>query len=152
MKADAELETFKIRRYHFDDESFVHSLHSVRLDPDCPYEILIKALMADQPLSSSGDRKSSTRRNVRLSVNMCFWMLDGVFMGLVYPSHGCCGIRPQSTLVFVAKRPVVISVKRKIQRNCKIIAQRYNTSLDLSRPVNLRRKAKNALETFYDTF
>ncbi|MED6200828.1 hypothetical protein PIB30_089061 [Stylosanthes scabra] len=29
MKADAELGTFKIRRYHFDDESFVHPLHSV---------------------------------------------------------------------------------------------------------------------------
>ncbi|MED6108776.1 hypothetical protein PIB30_027326 [Stylosanthes scabra] len=36
MKADAELGTFKIRRYHFDDESFVHPLHSVRFDPDRP--------------------------------------------------------------------------------------------------------------------
>ncbi|MED6211502.1 hypothetical protein PIB30_074335 [Stylosanthes scabra] len=34
MKADAELGTFKIRCYHFDDESFVHLLHSVRFDPD----------------------------------------------------------------------------------------------------------------------
>ncbi|MED6177310.1 hypothetical protein PIB30_097069 [Stylosanthes scabra] len=36
LKADAELGTFKIRRYHFDDESFVHPLHSVRFDPDSP--------------------------------------------------------------------------------------------------------------------
>ncbi|MED6143992.1 hypothetical protein PIB30_011237 [Stylosanthes scabra] len=63
MKADAELGTFKIRRYHFDDESFVHPLHSVRFDPDRPYEILIEALMADKILSSSKDEKSSTRRS-----------------------------------------------------------------------------------------
>ncbi|MED6203915.1 hypothetical protein PIB30_004044 [Stylosanthes scabra] len=36
MKADAELGTFKIRRYHFDSESFVHPLHSVRFDPNHP--------------------------------------------------------------------------------------------------------------------
>ncbi|MED6181641.1 hypothetical protein PIB30_021065 [Stylosanthes scabra] len=62
MKADAELGTFKIRRYHFDDESFVHPLHSVRFDPDRPYEISIEALMADKILSASKDEKSSTER------------------------------------------------------------------------------------------
>ncbi|MED6174790.1 hypothetical protein PIB30_072303 [Stylosanthes scabra] len=50
MKTDAELGTFKIRRYHFDDESFVHPLHSVRFNPDRPYEIPIE------------DEKSSTER------------------------------------------------------------------------------------------
>ncbi|MED6222962.1 hypothetical protein PIB30_069445 [Stylosanthes scabra] len=62
MKADAELGTFKIRRYHFDDESFVHPLHSVRFDPDRPYEIPIEALMADKILSSSKDERSSNER------------------------------------------------------------------------------------------
>ncbi|MED6207064.1 hypothetical protein PIB30_032412 [Stylosanthes scabra] len=62
MKADAELGTFKIRCYHFDDESFVHPLHSVRFDPDRPYEIPIEALMADKILSASKDEKSSTER------------------------------------------------------------------------------------------
>ncbi|MED6159129.1 hypothetical protein PIB30_039451 [Stylosanthes scabra] len=62
MKADPELGTFKIRRYHFDDESFVHPLHSVRFDPDPPYEIPIEALMADKILSYSKDEKSSTGR------------------------------------------------------------------------------------------
>ncbi|MED6108479.1 hypothetical protein PIB30_024355 [Stylosanthes scabra] len=62
MKADDELGTFKIRRYHFDDESFVHPLHSVRFDPDRPYEIPIEALMADKILSASKDEKSSTGR------------------------------------------------------------------------------------------
>ncbi|MED6110209.1 hypothetical protein PIB30_040781 [Stylosanthes scabra] len=62
MKADAELGTFKIRRYHFDNESFVHPLHSVRFDPDRPYEIPIEALMADKILSASKDEKSSTER------------------------------------------------------------------------------------------
>ncbi|MED6157697.1 hypothetical protein PIB30_025641 [Stylosanthes scabra] len=63
MKANAELGTFKIRRYHFDDESFIHRLHSVGFDHDCPYEISIKALMANKSLSSSKDGKSSTRRS-----------------------------------------------------------------------------------------
>ncbi|MED6184681.1 hypothetical protein PIB30_049829 [Stylosanthes scabra] len=62
MKADAELGTFKIRRYHYDDESFVHPLHSVQFDPDRPYEIPIEALMADKTLSASKDEKSSTER------------------------------------------------------------------------------------------
>ncbi|MED6145316.1 hypothetical protein PIB30_023898 [Stylosanthes scabra] len=62
MKADAKLGTFKIRRYHFDDESFVHPIHSVRFDPDRPYEIPIEALMGDKILSTSKDEKSSTER------------------------------------------------------------------------------------------
>ncbi|MED6147491.1 hypothetical protein PIB30_044462 [Stylosanthes scabra] len=66
MKADAELGTFKIRHYHFDDESFVHPLHSVRFDPDHPYEIPIEALMADKILSTSKDEKLLAERS-RLS-------------------------------------------------------------------------------------
>ncbi|MED6180335.1 hypothetical protein PIB30_009403 [Stylosanthes scabra] len=62
MKADAELGTFKIRLYHFDDESFVHPLHSVQFEPDRPYEIPIEALMADKILSASKGEKSSTER------------------------------------------------------------------------------------------
>ncbi|MED6208032.1 hypothetical protein PIB30_041290 [Stylosanthes scabra] len=62
MKADAELGTFKIRRYVFDDESFVHPLHSVRFDPDRPYEIPIEALMADKILSASKSEESSAER------------------------------------------------------------------------------------------
>ncbi|MED6198085.1 hypothetical protein PIB30_062733 [Stylosanthes scabra] len=61
-KADAELGTFKIRRYHFDNESFVHPLHIVRFDPDRPYEISIEALMADKILSASKSEKSSAER------------------------------------------------------------------------------------------
>ncbi|MED6140724.1 hypothetical protein PIB30_096242 [Stylosanthes scabra] len=63
MEAEAELGIFKIRRYHFDDESFVHPLHSVRFDPNRPYEIPIEALMADKILSSSKNEKSFTRRS-----------------------------------------------------------------------------------------
>ncbi|MED6169985.1 hypothetical protein PIB30_026299 [Stylosanthes scabra] len=62
MKADAELGTFKIRRYHFDDESFVHPLHSVRFDPDRPYEIPIEALMADKILSASKSEELSAEK------------------------------------------------------------------------------------------
>ncbi|MED6110207.1 hypothetical protein PIB30_040779 [Stylosanthes scabra] len=48
--------------YKLDNESFVHSLHSVRFDPDRPYEIPIEALMADKILSASKDEKSFTER------------------------------------------------------------------------------------------
>ncbi|MED6128121.1 hypothetical protein PIB30_094622 [Stylosanthes scabra] len=61
-RADAELGTFKIRRYHFDNESFVHPLHSVRFDPDRPYEIPIEALMADKIASASKSEESSAER------------------------------------------------------------------------------------------
>ncbi|MED6122539.1 hypothetical protein PIB30_040695 [Stylosanthes scabra] len=62
MRADAELGTFKVRRYHFDNESFVHPLHSVRFDPDRPYEIPIEALMADKIASASKSEESSAER------------------------------------------------------------------------------------------
>ncbi|MED6137438.1 hypothetical protein PIB30_065084 [Stylosanthes scabra] len=62
MKADAELGTFKIRRYHFDNESFVHPLHSVRFDPDRSYEIPIETLMANKILSASKGKESSAER------------------------------------------------------------------------------------------
>ncbi|MED6110092.1 hypothetical protein PIB30_039723 [Stylosanthes scabra] len=62
MKADAELGIFKFRRYHFDDESFVHPLHSVRFDLYRPYEIPIEALMAGKILSASKGEKSSAER------------------------------------------------------------------------------------------
>ncbi|MED6197646.1 hypothetical protein PIB30_058562 [Stylosanthes scabra] len=62
MRSDAELGTLRIRRYHFDNESFVHSLHSVRFDPDRPYEIPIEALMADKIASASKSEESSSER------------------------------------------------------------------------------------------
>ncbi|MED6218151.1 hypothetical protein PIB30_024333 [Stylosanthes scabra] len=68
MRADAELGTFTIRRYYFDNESFVHPLHSVRFDPDRPYEIPIEALMDDKIASapkseeSSAEKRRSSRR------------------------------------------------------------------------------------------
>ncbi|MED6124992.1 hypothetical protein PIB30_064187 [Stylosanthes scabra] len=62
MKADAEMGIFKIMRYHFDNESFVHPIHSVRFDPDRPYEILIEALMAYKILSASKGEESSAER------------------------------------------------------------------------------------------
>ncbi|MED6152212.1 hypothetical protein PIB30_089689 [Stylosanthes scabra] len=62
MRADAELGTFKIRRYHLDNESFIHPLDSVRFDPDRPYEIPIEALMADKIASASKSEESSAER------------------------------------------------------------------------------------------
>ncbi|MED6185494.1 hypothetical protein PIB30_057642 [Stylosanthes scabra] len=62
MRTDAELGTLKIRRYHFDNKSFVHPLHSVRFDPDRPYEFLIEALTADKIASASKSEESSAER------------------------------------------------------------------------------------------
>ncbi|MED6211978.1 hypothetical protein PIB30_078687 [Stylosanthes scabra] len=65
LKADPVLGNFKIRRYHFDNEYFVHPLHSIRFDLDRPYEVPIEALMADQPLSSSDKGRTSARGSHR---------------------------------------------------------------------------------------
>ncbi|MED6112542.1 hypothetical protein PIB30_062658 [Stylosanthes scabra] len=71
-RADSDLAVVKTRRYHFDDDSFVHPLHSVRFDPDHPYELPIENLLAlsvrslrprenphleGQEVSSSQDRR-----------------------------------------------------------------------------------------------
>ncbi|MED6175708.1 hypothetical protein PIB30_080859 [Stylosanthes scabra] len=60
-KVDAELGVVKIRRYHFDDEAFTHPLHSIRFDLDHPYELLIKSLLANKSLNSSGNGESSAQ-------------------------------------------------------------------------------------------
>ncbi|MED6137543.1 hypothetical protein PIB30_065911 [Stylosanthes scabra] len=52
-----------IKRYHFDNESFVYPLHSVRFDPDRPYKIPIEALVADKILSTSKDEKPPAERS-----------------------------------------------------------------------------------------
>ncbi|MED6148608.1 hypothetical protein PIB30_054684 [Stylosanthes scabra] len=36
----------KTRRYHCDDEPFIHPLHSVRCDADRPYELPVESLLA----------------------------------------------------------------------------------------------------------
>ncbi|MED6115318.1 hypothetical protein PIB30_089323 [Stylosanthes scabra] len=38
-RADSDLAVVKTRRYHFDDEPFIHPLHSVQFDPDRLYEL-----------------------------------------------------------------------------------------------------------------
>ncbi|MED6189082.1 hypothetical protein PIB30_092223 [Stylosanthes scabra] len=45
-RADSDLAIVKTRRYHFDDEPFIHSLHSVRFDPDLSYELPVESLLA----------------------------------------------------------------------------------------------------------
>ncbi|MED6199344.1 hypothetical protein PIB30_075082 [Stylosanthes scabra] len=45
-RADSDLAIVKTRRYHFDDELFIHPLHSVRFDLDRPYELPIESLLA----------------------------------------------------------------------------------------------------------
>ncbi|MED6224450.1 hypothetical protein PIB30_084153 [Stylosanthes scabra] len=41
-----DLAVVKTRRYHFDDEPFIHPLHSIRFDPDRPYELPVESLLA----------------------------------------------------------------------------------------------------------
>ncbi|MED6199715.1 hypothetical protein PIB30_078528 [Stylosanthes scabra] len=86
LKANAELGTFKIRRYHFGDGSFVHPLHSIRFDPNRPYEIPIEALMADQPLSSSRDEKCPNRRFLSSSRPTPYYSPKGMLASQQLPS------------------------------------------------------------------
>ncbi|MED6165122.1 hypothetical protein PIB30_096596 [Stylosanthes scabra] len=45
-RVDLDLAIGKTQRYHFDDEPFIHSLHSIRFDLDRPYELLVESLLA----------------------------------------------------------------------------------------------------------
>ncbi|MED6212974.1 hypothetical protein PIB30_088749 [Stylosanthes scabra] len=48
--------------YHFDDEPFIHPLHSVRFDPDRPYELPIESLLALRHRDSSKGKDPSPQR------------------------------------------------------------------------------------------
>ncbi|MED6126211.1 hypothetical protein PIB30_076136 [Stylosanthes scabra] len=45
-RADSDMAIVNTRRYHSDDEPFIHLLHSVRFNPDRPYELPIEQLWA----------------------------------------------------------------------------------------------------------
>ncbi|MED6127991.1 hypothetical protein PIB30_093348, partial [Stylosanthes scabra] len=45
-RADSALAVVKTQRYHFDDEPFIHPLHSIRFDPYRPYELPVESLLA----------------------------------------------------------------------------------------------------------
>ncbi|MED6224511.1 hypothetical protein PIB30_084779 [Stylosanthes scabra] len=45
-RADSDLAVVKTRRYHFDDEPFIHPLHSIRFDLDHPYELPVESFLA----------------------------------------------------------------------------------------------------------
>ncbi|MED6177312.1 hypothetical protein PIB30_097078, partial [Stylosanthes scabra] len=62
-RADSNLAVMKMQRYHLDDEPFVHPLHSVRFDPDCPYEPLIKSFFACGRRNSSKGKDPSPQRS-----------------------------------------------------------------------------------------
>ncbi|MED6165782.1 hypothetical protein PIB30_102919 [Stylosanthes scabra] len=67
-RADSDLAIGKTRRYHFDDEPFIHPLHIVRFNPDRPYKLPIESLLAlrrGDPLKGkdpSPQRSSPSRR------------------------------------------------------------------------------------------
>ncbi|MED6206488.1 hypothetical protein PIB30_027145 [Stylosanthes scabra] len=45
-RADSDLAVMKTRRYHFDEEPFIHPLHSACFDSDRSYELPIESLLA----------------------------------------------------------------------------------------------------------
>ncbi|MED6138534.1 hypothetical protein PIB30_075043 [Stylosanthes scabra] len=45
-RADSDLAVVNTQRYHFDDEPFIHPLHSIRFDPDRQYELPVESLLA----------------------------------------------------------------------------------------------------------
>ncbi|MED6190880.1 hypothetical protein PIB30_110325 [Stylosanthes scabra] len=61
-RANADLAIVRMCRYHFDDEPFIHPLHSVRFDPDRPYKLLIELLLPLRRRDPSRGRDSSLQR------------------------------------------------------------------------------------------
>ncbi|MED6197178.1 hypothetical protein PIB30_054236 [Stylosanthes scabra] len=62
-RADADLAIVRTHRYHFDDEPFIHPLHSVRFDPNRPYELPVESLVALKRRSPSRGRDPSLQRS-----------------------------------------------------------------------------------------
>ncbi|MED6159464.1 hypothetical protein PIB30_042592 [Stylosanthes scabra] len=60
---DLDLAIVKTRRYHFDDEPFIHPLHSVWFDPDRPYELPIESLLALRRRDPSKGKYPSLQRS-----------------------------------------------------------------------------------------
>ncbi|MED6219191.1 hypothetical protein PIB30_033606 [Stylosanthes scabra] len=58
-RVNSDLVVVKTRRYHFDDEPFTHPLHSVRFDPNHPYELPVKSLLGLR-LREPSKKKDST--------------------------------------------------------------------------------------------
>ncbi|MED6196269.1 hypothetical protein PIB30_045918 [Stylosanthes scabra] len=75
-RANEDLAIVKTQRYHFDDEPFIHPLHSVRFDPDRTYELPIESVLAlrcrdpsrgkdPSPQRSGPSRRASSRPQLR---------------------------------------------------------------------------------------
>ncbi|MED6140846.1 hypothetical protein PIB30_097390 [Stylosanthes scabra] len=62
-REDSDLAIVKTRRYHFDDEPFIHPLHSVRFDSDHPYELSIESLLALRRRDPSKGKDPSLQRS-----------------------------------------------------------------------------------------
>ncbi|MED6131765.1 hypothetical protein PIB30_012773 [Stylosanthes scabra] len=60
-KANLDLAVVKTRRYHFDEEPFVHPLYNVRFEPDRPYELPVESLLTIKRREPSA-RKEPTPR------------------------------------------------------------------------------------------
>ncbi|MED6150151.1 hypothetical protein PIB30_069614 [Stylosanthes scabra] len=65
-RADSDLAVMKTRRYHFDDEIFIHPLHRVQFDPDRPYELPVESILALKRRNPS-KKKDSTPQGSGLS-------------------------------------------------------------------------------------
>ncbi|MED6172321.1 hypothetical protein PIB30_049047 [Stylosanthes scabra] len=62
-RADSDLAIVKTLRYHFDDEPFIHPLHSVHFDPDRPYELPVESLLALRRRDPSKKKGSSRQES-----------------------------------------------------------------------------------------
>ncbi|MED6127622.1 hypothetical protein PIB30_089802 [Stylosanthes scabra] len=60
-RANSDFAVVKTRRYHCDDEPFVHPLHSIRFDPNRSYELPIESLLALKRKEPSTKRESTSR-------------------------------------------------------------------------------------------
>ncbi|MED6190334.1 hypothetical protein PIB30_104914 [Stylosanthes scabra] len=58
-KADSNMAIVKTRRYHFEDEPFIHPLHSIRFDMDRLYELPIESLLVLRRRDSSKKKDPS---------------------------------------------------------------------------------------------
>ncbi|MED6112091.1 hypothetical protein PIB30_058574 [Stylosanthes scabra] len=60
---NSDLAVVKKRRYHFNDKTFIHPLHSIRFDPDRPYELPVESLLALRRRGPSKNKDSSPQES-----------------------------------------------------------------------------------------
>ncbi|MED6162832.1 hypothetical protein PIB30_074188 [Stylosanthes scabra] len=84
--ADSDLAVVKTRRYHFDDEPFIHPPQSIRFDPDRLYELPMLRPFEEERSHSA--RTRSVKKSKSYTRVLSSWSLNQTWISLVAYKDG----------------------------------------------------------------